>query len=112
MESALSGNNHIKTVKKAKKLGYKIIILYIFVDNPEICLDRIRIRVLNGGHDVPAEDVKRRFTRSKINFWNIYKNISDEWILFYNGGKQVFPVAKNSDIINEELFSKFLESVK
>lgn len=51
------------------------------------------MRVQNGGHSVPDEDVIRRFGRSRTNFWNIYKDKVDMWLLVYNGENTVFPVA-------------------
>ena len=81
IETTLAGKNHIKTIEKAKKLGYKAFLIYSYLDNPILCENRIKIRVLNGGHDIPKEDIKRRFYRSKENFWKIYKDLVDEWLL-------------------------------
>ncbi|MDR1684781.1 MAG: zeta toxin family protein [Elusimicrobiota bacterium] len=116
MESTLSGVSHLKIIQKAKALHYKIVIIYSFVDNPQICINRIKIRVLGGGHNVPEQDVKRRFYRSKNNFWHKYKSLADEWMLFYNGGEIYAPVAKAQDatavILNEALYKEFLKDIK
>ncbi len=50
IETTLSGKNHIKTVEKAKAFGYKVTLIYSYLDNPILCENRIKIRVLNGGH--------------------------------------------------------------
>lgn len=71
VETTLSGKNHIKTIKKAKELDYQVVLVYSYLDNPDLCKNRIKIRVLNGGHNIPQEDVMRRFYRRKKNFWNI-----------------------------------------
>ena len=63
IETTLSGKNHIKTIEKAKALGYTIILIYSYLDNPILCENRIKVRVLNGGHDIPKEDIERRFYR-------------------------------------------------
>lgn len=111
VESTLAGKYLIKILKSVKKSGYRISIIYFFVDTPEIALARIKSRVQAGGHDVPKNDVIRRFDRSKINFWEHYKNIADEWTLFYNGIEKLIPVAtgeKSSyEIIDEALFKLF-----
>ena len=77
---------------------------------------RVRNRVMAGGHDVPEEDIVRRFYRSKRNFWLIYKNLVDKWDLFYNSGDNLQEVASGqSDEIsptNEVLFELFLDDVK
>ena len=116
IETTLSGKNHIKTIKKAKELGYNVVLIYSYLDSPLMCENRIKIRVLNGGHDIPKEDIIRRFYRSKENFWNLYKNIVDEWNLFYNGLSEYTFVAhceNNSsfspvEIYNENLYNEFI----
>jgi len=110
-ESTLSGSSLAKTVKKVKRLGYRVSIIYIFVDNPKVALERIKVRVEAGGHDVPKEDVIRRFYRSKENFWRIYKDIADEWTILYNGMERLVPVAAGGksgfEIMDDSLFNLF-----
>ncbi len=81
-----------------------------------MCENRIKIRVLNGGHNIPKEDIIRRFYRSKKNFWNIYKNLVDEWNLFYNGNSEYILVAQYSnndvEIFNENLYNEFIKDLK
>ena len=68
--------------------GYEITIIYVYLDNPQACIERILERVMKGGHFVADEEVKRRFFRSKDKFWNIYKNLADRWYLFYNADEK------------------------
>ena len=116
IETTLSGKNHIKTIERAKKIGYQVVLIYSYLDSPILCENRIKIRVLNGGHNIPKEDIIRRFYRSKKNFWNIYKNLVDEWNLFYNGNSEYILVAQYSnndvEIFNENLYNEFIERGK
>ena len=120
LETTLSGKNHIKTINKAKDLGYLVILIYSYLDSPLMCENRIKIRVLSGGHDIPKEDIIRRFHRSKENFWNLYKNVVDEWNLFYNGLSEYTFVAhcENNlsfapvEIYNENLYNEFTKDFK
>lgn len=84
LESTLSGNYLAKVIEKAKIAGYIIKIFYVFLESPDDCIQRIRLRVKLGGHSVPDEDVIRRYYRSKANFWTTYKNLADAWVLVYN----------------------------
>lgn len=115
IETTLSGSNHIKTIKRAKELNYKVVMIYSFVDNPNICINRIKTRVLNGGHHVPDNDVIRRYYRSKTNFWKKYKELVDEWNLIYNGQSDYILIAKNEsgtiEIINEALYNDFIKDI-
>lgn len=116
LESTLSGNGHIKTLQQARANGYRVILIYVFVDNAAACLARIKSRVLNGGHPVPQEDVIRRFARSKTNFWHKYKSLADEWYLYYNGMGDISLVsqqihARPMQILSDDLFALFTEDL-
>jgi len=115
IETTLAGSNHIKTIKKAKELGYKVFLIYSFVENPQICINRIRTRVLNGGHDVPNEDVIRRYYRSREKFWKVYKDLADEWNLIFNGQEYYMLVAryenKQLEIINDGMYNEFIKGI-
>lgn len=51
-----------------------------------------------GGHDVPADVVKRRFGRSLSNFFTLYALIANEWTLLDNSNTSLaVPVAKQID---------------
>lgn len=116
LETTLSGHTISALIKRAKKDGYKIVIIYFFVDSPELAIDRIKLRVKKGGHHVPDEDVIRRFYRSKNNFWNTCRKIANEWAIFYNGEQRGLLVAggdnKDIDVFEEELFILFKKDVK
>ena len=113
IETTLSGKNHIKTIQKAKDLGYFVVLIYSYLDTPFLCENRVKIRVLNGGHDIPKNDIIRRFYRSKENFWNIYKDMADEWNLFYNGTSEYILVAQYAnneiEIFSENLYNDFIK---
>jgi predicted ABC-type ATPase len=116
IETTLAGNNHVKTIKRAKELGYNVALIYSFVDNTDICINRIKARVMNGGHNIPDEDVIRRFYRSKNNFWHKYKDIVDNWMLFYNGSEKTELVAtgkkEDYNLLGESSFELFMKDIK
>jgi predicted ABC-type ATPase len=53
-------------------------------ESVDVCINRVKERVLSGGHNVPTNDIIRRYKRSLNNFWYKYKNVVDEWMLLYN----------------------------
>ena len=116
IESTLSGRYLQKFIKNLKDKNYQISIIFLFVDSPEILIERVAERVKKGGHFVPDEDVRRRFVRGKRNFWNIYKNLVDFWSLFYNineGFKKIAAGEKDKIItIDEDLLKRFLEGAE
>ncbi len=111
-ESTLSGNFLIRVINRAKDLKYKVSLFYVFLDNPDMCIERVKTRFLKGGHNVAEKDVTRRYYRSKDNFWNKYRSIVDEYSVFYNGLKTPLLVMKNNDILNEKLYKLFTKDIE
>lgn len=66
-ETTLCGKTIIKLFEKLKENGYKIDLYYVRLKNSDIALERIKSRVANGGHDIPAEKVRRRYEESRNN---------------------------------------------
>ncbi|MDR2962652.1 MAG: zeta toxin family protein [Bacteroidales bacterium] len=113
IESTLSGAYLNKLIPEFKAEGYDIMMVYVFLYSPVVCIERIKERVLKGGHFVPDKDVIRRYYRSKENFWNVYKNECDKWFLMYNSENKFIEVAfgikEQFSVKNQEYFNKFVE---
>ncbi len=85
-ESTLSGMGYLKRIRRMKERGYRIVLSYLKLPSPDVALGRVRSRVLEGGHDIPEEDLRRRFAKSWKNFESVYQPIADTWIVFDNSG--------------------------
>ena len=83
-ESTLSGLVYASRFKKWRAAGYRIEIVYLRIDSPQLALRRIAARVRQGGHNVRREDVLRRFVRSWDNFLEIYRPMADRWSVYDN----------------------------
>lgn len=116
VESTLSGLSMRSKTEEAKKLGYEVEILFVYLDSPELCVQRVAARVAKGGHNVPEADIRRRFYRANANFWNLYKRIADAWSLFYNSGDMILQVAdgagKKQIVLDEARFLEWERMVK
>jgi predicted ABC-type ATPase len=64
VETTLSGKLPRKWIALARTREYDVTLHYIALASPEIAIARVRRRVELGGHDVPEQDIRRRFTRS------------------------------------------------
>lgn len=112
VESTLSGNNIVRIINKAKRQNYKITLVYSFLQSCTACIERVKQRVQNGGHNVPEEDIIRRYYKSVTKFWNKYRLIVDKWTLFYNGYNYApmivsFGTKDNFSVISLEMQDKF-----
>jgi predicted ABC-type ATPase len=96
VETTLSGTATCKTMREAKSLGYRVHLIFICLDAPERNILRVRERVTQGGHDVPAEDVLRRYQRSLANVPEAI-SLADQAFLFDNTGAQARKVLETRD---------------
>lgn len=86
-ETTLSGKGYIKKIQDWKKQGYEIIIYFLKLPSVEFAVQRVKLRVSRGGHNIPEQDIRRRFERSWVNFNSFYKQLADSWIIFDTSGK-------------------------
>ena len=80
-ETTLAGRGHLKLLSDAKTAGYDIHLYYLWMPEVEMLPVRIRHRVLDGGHDVPPDDVMRRYGRSRANLRD-YMALADKVYVF------------------------------
>ncbi len=96
VESTLSGRSFRNHILKAAERGFEITIAFVYVDSSDVCVARVAERVRKGGHNVPEDDIRRRYRRSIVNFWTIYRELADNWVVLYNGGSRIQDVAMGS----------------
>lgn len=85
-ETTLSGMIYVKKINEMKAKSYKVIIYFLKLASVDLAIERVRLRVFNGGHNVPVMDIRRRFERSWMNFQKIYKHLADKWTIFDTSG--------------------------
>ena len=83
VETTLAGNTYLNLMREVKALGWSISLTYVGINDPITNVQRVRSRVKVGGHDVPVEDILRRYERSLANL-NKAAKIVDELILYDN----------------------------
>lgn len=87
-ETTLAGKGYMKKIREWKTKQYEIIIYYLKIPSVEFAIERVKLRVAQGGHNIPEKDIMRRFERSWINFQQVYKPLADSWIVFDTSGTQ------------------------
>jgi predicted ABC-type ATPase len=96
VESTLAGRGLARSVDRMNNAGYTTRIAFVFLDSANLCVRRVQERVRRGGPHVPEADV-RRYTRSKTNFWTLYRPKVDRWVLFRNTERTLRRVAEGEE---------------
>lgn len=116
IESTLSGITFERIIKEAVDAGYTTSVVYLFLEDVNLCIRRVHERVSKGGHDVPVDDIIRRYYRSVKLFWEQYRFSFDRWHLYKNTNEEFDEFAKGNDtdsiILHEKTFMTYQNIVK
>lgn len=96
LESTLSGLTYVDRLRSLRDQGYQVEIIFLGLKSAELAIKRVAHRVKQGGHHVPAEDVRRRFVRGLHNFEVFYKPLAHHWSLYENSGATPLLIASRS----------------
>jgi predicted ABC-type ATPase len=87
-ETTLAGRNYARSIRRWRAAGYRVTLVFLSLPSPEMALSRVAERVLQGGHGVPEDVVRRRFVAGRENFETLYKPLVDEWFYYDNSGTE------------------------
>lgn len=109
-ETTLSTRSYKCKIIEAKQQGYRVILLFFWLQNVELARERVKTRVLEGGHNIDPEVIERRYFRGIKNLFEIYLPIVDAVLIFDNSeGKHELLADKQTNgllnIVNQEKFN-------
>ena len=78
-ETTLAGLGYARRIRRWRRTGYVVKLIYLPLDTPEEAVRRVAQRVQQGGHDIPEAVIRRRFERSATNFRRVYRGLVDSW---------------------------------
>ena len=84
-ETTLSGLTYAQMIPVWRSSGYAVKLIFLSLPDVEIAIERVATRVIQGGHNVPEEVIRRRFAHGIANFER-YKLLVDSWQLYDNSG--------------------------
>ena len=82
IETTLATRGYARKIVDWKQSGYAVSLFYLRLPSIQSALARVARRVQTGGHRIPENTIRRRFSRSLDYLENIYKPIVDEWYVW------------------------------
>lgn len=83
-ETTLATKSYRSKILIAKDKGYNITLIYFWLQSIELAIERVKSRVLEGGHDIDNDVIKRRYINGIRNLFDIYIPIIDDVMIFDN----------------------------
>jgi predicted ABC-type ATPase len=110
-ETTLATKSYKSKVINAQEKKYTVTLLFFWLQNVDLAIERVKTRVIEGGHNIETEVIKRRYINGIKNLFEIYIPIVDEVMIFDNSyGKPELIAEKTLEteiaILNEIKFDK------
>lgn len=116
-ETTLSTRSFAGLVRKAKEKGYIVNLIYFWLDNVALAIERVKTRVSEGGHNIPEETIRRRYYAGLHNFVNLYSGNVHYWMMIDNSTTDLELIAEGGEgltnqVYNVEKWERILTSIK
>lgn len=79
VETTLAGRAYLRMIRQWQKVGYHVELFFLQLPSADLAVERVKLRVAQGGHNIPEIDIRRRFQRGIQNFQGCYKPIVNTW---------------------------------
>ncbi len=93
-ESTLAARYFARFLRDCQSSGYRLNLIYFWLQSPELALERVHRRVASGGHNIPEDVVRRRYERGRNNLMQLYLPLCHTWVIYNNSGDEPHLVAE------------------
>lgn len=83
-ETTLSARHFVKVIEEAQNLGYFVTLIFLWLESKELAIERVKLRVNNGGHGIPKEVIINRYKKGLENLFKLYIPVCDYWMVLDN----------------------------
>jgi predicted ABC-type ATPase len=109
IETTLATRSYHRLVRRAQQQGYKVVLLFFWLESPQMAERRVAKRVMEGGHNIPKDVIHRRYWLGLNNLFNIYMPIVDAWML-YDNNKSAILIADTDGVVDQVKFENIRQS--
>ena len=81
-ETTLASRSFAPWLRDLRSSGYAVHLFFLWLSSPELAVQRVANRVRSGGHDVPADTIRRRYRGGLRNFFSLYQPIVSSWAVY------------------------------
>jgi predicted ABC-type ATPase len=110
LETTLATKLYQQKIRAAQQQGYTVVLLYFWLNNPELAQERVKTRVAEGGHYIAPDVIERRYWQGLHLLFTNYLPLVDEASLYDNSnGEPVLLAQKLTDglhVRNETLYNQ------
>ncbi len=108
IETTLATRTHLNLIHKAQSQGYIVTLLFFWLNMPSLAVERVKLRVASGGHDVSEDKIRRRYDMGIKHLFSFYIPASDYWIIIDNSNLPIEIICEGGKDITTKIHNKTL----
>ncbi len=112
IETTLTTRSYLNMIKLAQRMHYKVTLLFFWLNDVNIAIKRVEKRVIEGGHHIPEEVIRRRYIKGIENLKS-FVDLVDNWFILNNSEEPFQFIAKGNKIgiaiFEERIFQKLIK---
>ena len=105
-ETTLASRFYVKFVQDLKLRDFEFHLLFLWLENPDLAVLRVRERVEVVGHNVPEEIIRRRYFRGLKNFFEIYQPLADSWTIYNSSSAEKIELIAKYSVNKMKIFDE------
>ncbi|MDD2965727.1 MAG: zeta toxin family protein [Bacteroidales bacterium] len=114
-ETTLATKSYVHFIQNAQSKGYFVTLVYFWLNSPELAIERVKTRVISGGHNIPEEVIRRRYRVGIDNLSKLYLPICDYWLIINNSEPPFQVIAEgfkneNIEINNKDIYHQIIQT--
>lgn len=105
IETTLTTLSYQSTIKLARARGYIITLLFFWLNDVNLAIERVRTRVVEGGHNIPEEVIIRRYKKGIKNLLQNFVNLCDYWLVIDNSTRTNKLIAEGKGALETTVYN-------
>ena len=106
IETTLTTLSYQKTIEVAKANGYTVTLLFFWLNDVNLAIERVKTRVMEGGHNIPEEVFIRRYKKGINNLTKVFVNLCDYWLAIDNSSRPYTFIAEGNEDLETVVYNE------
>jgi len=84
LETTCAGRGHVRFLRQCQSDGWRVMLVFLWLNHPDLAVQRVATRVAEGGHNVPRSVIVRRYWAGLRNLFALYLPLADTAQIYDN----------------------------
>ncbi len=106
LETTLATKTHANVIKIAQQNGYKVTLVFFFLNMPSLAVERVKMRVASGGHNIEEKTIRRRYEIGLKLLFSLYIPLCEYWMIINNSSIPQELIAEGGRNCETKIYNK------